>query len=212
LRRLDGLVRKLEKQNIIEQYDKIIKDQINEGIVEKADKEAQSKEFYLPHKAVIRESAETTKLRIVYDASARENENVPSLNECLETGPPLQNHLWRVLVRGRFHPVALAGDLKQAFLQVRIREEDRDVMRFHWFKDLQTKEIVTLRFTRALFGLSPSPFLLGGVIQQHLEKHQQRHPEVVKEISRSLYVDDLVSGGEKIRESESVKGNLQSDL
>ena len=118
----------------------------------------------------------------------------------------MQNHLWRVLVRGRFHPVALAGDLKQAFLQVRIREEDRDVMRFHWFKDLKTKEVITLRFTRALFGLSPSPFLLGGVIQQHLDKHQPHHPEVVKaEIQKSLYVDDLVSGGETIEKVNQLK-------
>ena len=183
LKRLDNLVRKFEKQNIIEQYDKIVKEQIKEGIVEKVDTEAQDREFYLPHKAVIRESAETTKLRIVYDASARGNQNSPSLNECLETRPPLQNHLWQVLIRGRFHSVALTGDLKQAFLQIRIREEDRDVMRFHWFKDLKTKEVVTLRFTRALFGLSPSPFLLGGVIQQHLEKHVEQHPEIVKEIN-----------------------------
>ena len=205
LKRLDNLVRKLEKQNIIEKYDEIIKEQIKEGIVEKVDTEAQDREFYLPHKAVIRESAETTKLRIVYDASARENQNSPSLNECLETGPPLQNHLWQVLIRGRFHPVALTGDLKQAFLQVRIREEDRDVMRFHWFKDLKTKEVVTLRFTRALFGLSPSPFLLGGVIQQHLEKHVEQHPEIVKEINKSLYVDDLVSGGETIEKAQQLK-------
>ena len=123
----------------------------------------------------------------------------------MKRDPPLQNHLWRVLVRGRFHPVALAGDLKQAFLQVRIREEDRDVMRFHWFKDLKTKEIITLRFTRALFGLSPSPFLLGGVIQQHLDKHQQQHPEVIKEISKSLYVDDLVSGGETVEKVNELK-------
>ena len=94
LKRLDNLVKKLEKQNIIEQYDKIIKDQIDEGIVEKAEKDAEHKEFYLPHKAVIRESAETTKLRIVYDASARQDESSPSLKKCLETGPPLQNHLW----------------------------------------------------------------------------------------------------------------------
>ena len=35
-------------------------------------------------------------------------------------------------------------------------------MRFHWFKDLATKKIETLRFTRALLGLSTSTFLHGG--------------------------------------------------
>ena len=34
-------------------------------------------------------------------------------------------------MRKLFHAVALAGDLKQASLQVRIREEVRQVMRFH---------------------------------------------------------------------------------
>ena len=104
----------------------------------------------------------------MYDASSRANPKVPSLNDCLETGPPLQNLLWNALVRNRFHPVAVTGDLKQAFLQVRIRENERDVLHFHWLKDLQTKEIEVLRFTRALFGLAPSPFLLAGVIKEHL--------------------------------------------
>ena len=126
--------------------------------------EPQGKEFYVPHKAVVRETAESTKIRIVYDAAARGNVETPSLNACLKTGPPLQNKLWSVLVRNWFQPVALARDLKQAFLQVRIREEDQEVMRFHWIKDLDTKRVETLRFTRALFGLSTSPFLLGGVI------------------------------------------------
>ena len=35
-------------------------------------------------------------------------------------------------MRKRFHAVALAGDLKQASLQVRIRKEVRQVIRFHW--------------------------------------------------------------------------------
>jgi hypothetical protein len=55
-------------------------------------------------------------------------------------------------------------------------------------------EIQTLRFTRALFGLTSSPFLLGGVIQQHLESWHPKHPAVVDEIDKSVYVDDLVSG------------------
>ena len=129
LNRLDSLVRKLEKQNTLEAYDKIIQDQIQQGIVERAENEATNKEFYIPHKPVVRESAETTKMRIVYDASDRANPKVPSLNDCLETGPPLQNLVWNVLVRNRFHAVAIAGDLKQAFLQVRIREHERNALR-----------------------------------------------------------------------------------
>lgn len=85
-------------------------------------------------------------------------------------------------MRNRFQHVALAGDLKQAFLQVRIREEDRDVMRFHWLKDLDTKHVETLRFTQALFGLSTLPFLLGGVIDQHLKNLQNVYPREVEEI------------------------------
>ena len=86
-------------------------------------------EFYIPHKAVVREAAESMKLPFVYDASARDSEKSPSINECLEAGPTLQNRLWAVLVRVRFQPVALTGVMKEAFLQVRIREEDRDALR-----------------------------------------------------------------------------------
>jgi len=39
---------------------------------------------------------------------------------------------WNVLVRSRTHPVALVGDLKKAFLQVRIGGADRDALRFHF--------------------------------------------------------------------------------
>ena len=62
----------------------------------------------------MREAAESTKLGVVHDASGRGSEKSPSLNECLEAGPPLQNRLLAVLVRVRFQPVALTGDRKQA--------------------------------------------------------------------------------------------------
>jgi len=107
---------------------------------------------------------ESTRLRIVYDASAKASATAPSLNDCLDVGPPLQNLLWKVLVRARFHAIAIIGDMKKAFLQVRIREEDRDALRFHWIDTENPAKVKTFRFTRALFGLGPSPFLLGGVI------------------------------------------------
>jgi hypothetical protein len=122
-------------------YDEIIRDQIDQGIVEKVTPSSvlANNEFYIPHKPVVRETAESSKVRVVYDASAKAYEEAPSLNDCLETGPPLQNLLWSVLTRNRFYPIAVAGDLKQAFLQVRVKEEDRNALKFHWLKDTDTK-------------------------------------------------------------------------
>ena len=57
--------------------------------------------FYLPHRPVIIESAETAKIRIVYDVSAKACQTSTSLSECLETGPTLQNRLWNILIRSR---------------------------------------------------------------------------------------------------------------
>ena len=102
------------------------------GVVERAEESSvNGREFYIPHKPVVRATAESTKLRIVYGASARAFNSAPSFNDCLYTGPPLQYKLWSVLVRGRFNPVAITGDLQKAFLQVRVKEIDRDAMRFH---------------------------------------------------------------------------------
>ena len=104
-------------------YDKVIQEQLEDRIIEKVLNitPQKGKEFYLPHKAIIREDAESTKLRVVYDASSKPNMNGPSLSECLEKGPPLLNMLWDVLVRSRMKPVALCADLREAFLQTRIR-------------------------------------------------------------------------------------------
>ena len=63
-------------------YDKVIQEQLEDGIVEKVfDITLQKgKEFYLPRKAIIQEDAESTKLRVVYDASSKSNMNETSLN------------------------------------------------------------------------------------------------------------------------------------
>ena len=154
---------------MIDKYDEIIQEQLKMGLVERVPEEPNERVFYIPHKPVKRETSTTTKLRIVFDASAKPSES-PSLNECLKTGPPVQNLLWNVIVRNRVKPVALTAAIKQAFLQVRIRAEDRDVLRFHWIKNKDPSTIEVLRFTRALFGLVQSPFLLAGTLRFHLPR------------------------------------------
>lgn len=81
--RLDGLLKKLERDpDSQQQYHSIIHEQIKQGIVEPAPEEPTGEHvFYLPHRSVVREGAETTKMRIVYDASAIESHHSPSLND-----------------------------------------------------------------------------------------------------------------------------------
>ena len=192
-RRLEQLVKKLERTNQYTEYDNIIQEQLQLGVIKAAPKEPTGKEFYIPHKGVSRKDADSRKLRIVYDASARESNNQPSLNDYLHPGPLLQNLLWDVQVRTRFYPILLTGDLKKAFLQIRIMAEERDSLRFHWRKP-NSSQIEVYRFTRALFGLTCSPFLLGGVVNQHLDSWNDRHPEFIEELRKGLHVDDLMIG------------------
>ena len=70
---------------------KVIQEQLKEGVIEKAPPISQQKEFYIPHKNVIRETAETTKMRIVYDGCARETPDAPSLNDYLFSGPAAES-------------------------------------------------------------------------------------------------------------------------
>ena len=55
--------------------------------------------------------------------------------------------MWNVLVRNRFMPVAPTGDMKQAFLHVRIHEDDKDALRFHWINDKDPSQVETFHFT-----------------------------------------------------------------
>ena len=143
---------------------------------------------YLPHHAVIRQDKETTKVRLVYDASARSNG--PSLNDCLHTGPKFNQKILEILLRFQSYPIALVADIEKAFLMISVTPKDRDVSRFLWIDDPSSSEprIVTLRFTRVVFGVSPSPFLLNATIKCHVEKYLSSHPELVKTLMQSIYV------------------------
>ena len=123
----------------------------------------------MPHKALIRESAQITKIWIVYDASAEPNSNSASLSDCLETGSSLQNLLWDILVRTRLRSALPCGDIEKAFHQIQIRENDRDALCFPWIQNHDPANIEILRFTRLVFGLTQSPFILEGTLKKHFE-------------------------------------------
>jgi len=59
-------------------------------------------------------------------------------------------------------------------------------------------DLIHLRFTRLVFGLKPSPAILGAVILKHCEQFKDSHPGVFKVIENDLYVDDLITGEDTV--------------
>ena len=79
---------------------------------------------------------------------------------------------------------------------ISVNPSDRDVLRFLWVNDVDASkpEVVALRFTRVVFGVSSSPFLLNATIRHHVERYCSSYPEVVRALMQSICVDDVVCG------------------
>ena len=62
-------------------------------------------------------------------------------------------------------------------------------------------QVLHLRFCRLVFGLRPSPAILGATLTHHLDFYKERYPELVELIKNSLYVDDLLAGSSDVQEA-----------
>jgi len=158
IRRLNQLKARLQKKpSLFKEYDDTFKTQLASGIIEPvplSELEATPSHF-LPHHGVIREDRDTTKLRIVFDGSAKSDPKFFSLNDCLENGPNLAPLIFDVLLKFRQHKVGITADIEKAFHQILIKSEDRNMLQLNWFENIDSvpMKAVQYRFCRLVFGL-----------------------------------------------------------
>ena len=208
--RLSSLARKLGRDpELSEQYDAALSEMEASGViaeVPQAELVTDNPTFYLPHRPVVKESSTSTRVRPVFDASATDRAGL-SLNDCLEVGPNLIPNLCEVLLRFRRWRYAVTGDIRKAFLQIKVRREDQDVLRFLWDVNGQRR---TMRFQRVIFGAACSPFLLTATIRHHLASYPVSR--AVRELQTSLYMDDFVSGCDTEQGARELLSEAQSIL
>jgi hypothetical protein len=112
--------------------------------------------YYLPHHGVVKESSDTTKLRVVFDGSAPSTTRI-SLNDTLHTGPKLQEDLVSILLRFRSHQYVLTGDIEKMYRQILVRPADRKYQHILWSN--HKGDVETYRLNTVTFGLSAAPYL-----------------------------------------------------
>ena len=138
--RLKSLHKRIvEVPDMLCKYDNIIKDQHEKRIIKIVDERSKEEErkHYIPHHAVFTPAKDNTKVRIVYDASAKTKKTNLSLNECLYRGPVILEDLCRLLLRFRMKRIGIIADVEKAFLKISLQPKERDVARFLWLKNIK---------------------------------------------------------------------------
>ena len=164
--------------------------------------------FYLPMHAVRKESSTTTKVRAVFDASAKSLTGV-SLNDILLVGPTVTSPLIDVLLRFRFHHIALTTDISRMYRAVALTQSDQDLHRFVWRKD-PSEPLKDYRMTRVTFGVSASSFVANMCVKQNAIDFISKYPFATRVVDESFYVDDGLTGADSVDKAIEVHNQLQS--
>lgn len=101
--------------------------------------------------------------------SRRIIQNNPSFNECLHSGTCLLPLIFDILLRFKVGNMGLVSGIKQAFLNIEIDEAQWNFLRFLLVGNILEKDkIVVYRFSRVVFRVTSSLFLLGATIKSHV--------------------------------------------
>ena len=146
--------------------------------------------------AVYKESSTTTKVRAVFDTSAKTSTGV-SLNDTLLVGPTVHPPLIDVLLNFRSHRIALTADVSKMYRAIQLVEEDKDLHHFVWRSSPQDT-IKDYRMTRVTFGVAASSFAANMAVKQNAQDLAVEYPLAAQTVENSFYVDDCLTGADNV--------------
>jgi len=198
LKRLMSLEKRFERNpNLKAEYVKFMKDyqeQRHMSLV--SSNEEQGVESYvLPHQAVMRPESATTKLRVVFDASAQTTLGT-SLNDKLIVGPNLQKSLIDIMLRFRIYEYVVTADVAQMFRQILVDERNRSFQRILW-RETPEETVKLFELNTVTYGTSPAPYLAMRCLRQ-LADESNDLPLAAEAIRNDCYMDDVLSGADTI--------------
>ncbi|XP_059058258.1 uncharacterized protein LOC131851732 [Achroia grisella] len=162
--------------------------------------------YFLPHHAVIKPDNITTKLRTVFNASAKSSTGV-SLNDILFEGPNIYNDVLDIILRYRMYMFVFSTDIIKMFRKILVNPDQRSLLRILWRDDRSTP-LVCLQLKTVTYGTKCAPYLACRTLKDLAERFKDTYPQAAQCIQENCYMDDIISGGDDI---ESVK-NLCDEI
>ncbi|XP_062557265.1 uncharacterized protein LOC134222138 [Armigeres subalbatus] len=160
---------------------------------------------YLPHHAVLKPSSSTTRLRVVFDASARTTG--PSLNNVLMIGRTVQDDLFSIILRFRKHRFAITADISKMYRRIRVDEKHSSLQRI-FSRDNPNDPLQILELTTVTYGTASAPYLATRTLVQLARDESQRFPIASRIVEEDVYVDDVVTGADTIDQAIQLRSDL----
>ncbi|XP_062704188.1 uncharacterized protein LOC134286572 [Aedes albopictus] len=204
LRRFFSLERRMKKDPALKlQYSKFIDDYEALGhcrkIIEDCDAPSQPR-YYMPHHAVLRPSSSSTKLRVVFDASAKASPSDVALNQALLVGATVQNDIFVILDRFRKHFVVFTADISKMYRQIKVVPAHSCFQRIFW-RDDPAQPLRVLELTTVTYGTACASFLATRCLLQLSIDEADSFPIAANIIREDCYVDDILSGADTVAEA-----------
>lgn len=192
-----SMERKLQRDDALRiEYVKFMSEYLMMGHMEEIinEKEIPTRTCYLPHHAIVKASSLTTKVRVVFDASAKGTKG-KSLNDVLLCGPTVQEDVFMILSRFRKHQIVIMADVEKMYRQIKIAKRDCDLQRILW-RNAPEEELRAYRLLRITYGTAPASFMATQCLVTLAEEYKEEYPIASRVISKDFYMDDLMSGSE----------------
>ena len=159
--------------------------------------DAERPAVYLPHHGVVEESSNSTKLRTVFNASSKTDSGL-ALNNIFHVGPTLQSILIEIVMRFRFHNIALTRDLRKMYRQIIVHPGDRDHQRILW-RESPDEPVQEFRLNTVIYGEASSSYLAIKCVRQLAEQAEYEYPIAARVILDEMYVDDIMTEADNVQ-------------
>ena len=137
-----------------------------------------------------------------------------SLNKALLTGPDLLCSLVGLLLRFRQFAIPFTGDIEAMFLQIAVKKEDQDALRFLWYKQYTNAETI-YKYKRLIFGATCSPSCALYVLRKCATDNHCVSPEASQSMMSNFYMDDSLQSfqttEEAIEQTTCIKETLKKE-
>ncbi|XP_065087718.1 uncharacterized protein LOC135709340 [Ochlerotatus camptorhynchus] len=179
--------------------------------VNEADDTPNQRVYYLPHQAILRPSSSTTKIRVVFDASAKASRSEKSLNDVLLVGATLQSDIFSILLRFRKYRIVFTADVSKMFRQIRMALLHACFQRIFW-RSSPEEPLRVLELTTVTYGTAAAPFLATRCLIQLCDDEGDSFPLAAQIIRLDCYVDDVISGANTVEEAIASQTQIQQLL